>query len=1180
MENVDQAKSKKRLSFTINYLTCLFITFTQFLISQTSIFSENIGSPSGTTTIASNSFQTALTFSGTGDIRNTTTSSGYTGSSAGGNVFLTNSASKTFEISGISTTSYTSLILNFGALKSSTTSTMSELTLEYSTNGSSYTTLTIPAQATGTGTASWRLISINLPVGTEAASNLRLRWTNTGTSPQFRLDDISLTGSTVSCTTPTIQASSFSSNSITNTTMNISFTRGNGDGGVLIVAKSGSAVNADPTNGTTYTANSTFGSGTQIGTGNYVIYKGVSNGTSTATGNISISGLTGSTTYHFAIYEYNATSTCFNQTELTGNQTTSGSNASDYFRSLATGNWNTAGTWQSSSNNSTWLTSTLVPTSSATSITIQSGHTITINSNATSSTLNINGTLSFDGTDGRTLTSTGDITISSTGTFNSPNSGGYAYLSTNGNITNNNILDFYTTGSCDVTFNKNGNQTISGTGSTTHFNVITVDMGTSNSNILEITSTNFATNTEFMHYSSTTANELKNGTIKFSGTFTYSNEIFYTGKSHEILSTCGFWVNNPNMTVTASGDSWDISGIFRLSQGTINIGTNAGNSLRTKGTTAQIIIEGGTLTIAGRISPTTAGSNSFTYNQSGGTVTLNTVGSTSSTLAAFDMSSNLSNFTISGGTIIIRNKTSNTKDYYNPASTFSVTGGTIQFGDASSSNAQIFTLISTADLPNLTISNATSQATKPSLLLGSNITVKGNITIMSNTTLDVSNNTGTNSYNISNTGNWINNGSFTQRASTVTFSGSSAQSISGNSTTSFYGLTMNNSSSTGVTLASPAIITNSLILTDGIIYASNPNYLTLNAGSTSTSGSAASFVDGPMKKVGSTDFVFPVGNGSNWRRIKISSLSSSETFTAQYVNSAYSNTTTFKTETSPLLWVSDIEYWSLTRVGSIDAVVELYWENANESELPNCMNLRIAHWDNVNSYWEKANIDAISTTGSCSGVASGTIYTTADVIEFSPFTYGSISISALPITLTTFEAELNNRQVELNWEVESEKNNDFYTIEKTIDGKQFEIVEKIPSKSKSNIISNYFVVDSNPYFGLSYYRLSQTDFNGNTTVFPMQSITINNSIEQSENIYPNPIEKNTNLTCPINGQNGDLIKITISDPLGKIQFNQLFQLSYKNEPISLSISDEITTGIYYVTILNGQLSKTEKLIIK
>jgi hypothetical protein len=96
--------------------------------------------------------------------------------------------------------------------------------------------------------------------------------------------------------------------------MTIGWTRGSGDN-VLVVVRAGSPVNAYPLDGTFYNANIAFGSGTQIGTGNYVVYNG--SGTS-----VTLTGLVSDSTYYFAIYEYTSGTNCYKTPALTGNATT------------------------------------------------------------------------------------------------------------------------------------------------------------------------------------------------------------------------------------------------------------------------------------------------------------------------------------------------------------------------------------------------------------------------------------------------------------------------------------------------------------------------------------------------------------------------------------------------------------------------------------------------------------------------------------------------------------------------------------------------------------------------------------------------------------------------------------------------------------------------------------------
>jgi hypothetical protein len=119
---------------------------------------------------------------------------------------------------------------------------------------------------------------------------------------------------TAPCTPPTEQSSVFTSSNLATGSMTIGWTRGNGSN-VLVVARQGSAVSSNPVNGTSYSANPVFGSGTQIGTGNYVVYNGTGN-------TVSITGLSSGTVYHFAIYEYNVPSNCYLSPALTGNAMT------------------------------------------------------------------------------------------------------------------------------------------------------------------------------------------------------------------------------------------------------------------------------------------------------------------------------------------------------------------------------------------------------------------------------------------------------------------------------------------------------------------------------------------------------------------------------------------------------------------------------------------------------------------------------------------------------------------------------------------------------------------------------------------------------------------------------------------------------------------------------------------
>ena len=96
---------------------------------------------------------------------------------------------------------------------------------------------------------------------------------------------------------PTVQAANLTFSNVTATTLTLSWTSGNGIGR-LVLARAGSPVDNSPADGTTYSANAAFGSGSQLGAGNYVVHAAGGN-------SVTVTGLAPSTTYYFAVFEYN-----------------------------------------------------------------------------------------------------------------------------------------------------------------------------------------------------------------------------------------------------------------------------------------------------------------------------------------------------------------------------------------------------------------------------------------------------------------------------------------------------------------------------------------------------------------------------------------------------------------------------------------------------------------------------------------------------------------------------------------------------------------------------------------------------------------------------------------------------------------------------------------------------------
>jgi hypothetical protein len=84
----------------------------------------------------------------------------------------------------------------------------------------------------------------------------------------------------------------------------------------------------------------------------------------------------------------------------------------------------------------------------------------------------------------------------------------------------------------------------------------------------------------------------------------------------------------------------------------------------------------------------------------------------------------------------------------------------------------------------------------------------------------------------------------------------------------------------------------------------------------------------------------------------------------------------------------------------------------------------------------------------------------------------------LPIELISFEGISKNTYNYLFWKTASEYNNDYFTIEKTLDGINFTPIANINGAGNSNMVLNYDYIDYNIINTITYYRLKQTDYDG------------------------------------------------------------------------------------------------------
>jgi len=119
-------------------------------------------------------------------------------------------------------------------------------------------------------------------------------------------------------------------------------------------------------------------------------------------------------------------------------------------------------------------------------------------------------------------------------------------------------------------------------------------------------------------------------------------------------------------------------------------------------------------------------------------------------------------------------------------------------------------------------------------------------------------------------------------------------------------------------------------------------------------------------------------------------------------------------------------------------------------------------------------------------------------------TYNQCVNPAMPVTLTSFEAKAtNNKSVTLQWQTASEENNDYFSIEHSIDGTNFQEIATQAGNGTTELVQNYSFLHREVENGLHYYRLKQVDFDGKFEYSNIVTATIKRSNDDVI-LTPNP----------------------------------------------------------------------------
>jgi hypothetical protein len=209
-------------------------------------------------------------------------------------------------------------------------------------------------------------------------------------------------------------------------------------------------------------------------------------------------------------------------------------------------------------------------------------------------------------------------------------------------------------------------------------------------------------------------------------------------------------------------------------------------------------------------------------------------------------------------------------------------------------------------------------------------------------------------------------------------------------------------------------------------------------------------------------------------------------------------------------------------------------------------------------------IDATHNTNCSAQLVSGT----QTIAVFTP----------LPVELISFKASCRNTEVVLDWTTASELNNDYFTIEKSDDGINFLPVKKVPGHGTYQGILNYQATDVLP-FANTYYRLKQTDFNGDFTYSHVVMVRPQSSLQTYElmSIAPNPGAAES-VTVTFNTEAGHTYQLIVLDETGRIRGRTSIASSGSRDLNSI-VSSALNPGIYTLQMVSDTETFSRKLII-
>jgi len=182
----------------------------------------------------------------------------------------------------------------------------------------------------------------------------------------------------------------------------------------------------------------------------------------------------------------------------------------------------------------------------------------------------------------------------------------------------------------------------------------------------------------------------------------------------------------------------------------------------------------------------------------------------------------------------------------------------------------------------------------------------------------------------------------------------------------------------------------------------------------------------------------------------------------------------------------------------------------------------------------------------------------------------------LPVELISFNAKAETNAIALNWQTASELNNDYFVLERSVDGRNFSEVTMVKGEGTSAVINEYRAMDNNPYKGVNYYRLRQVDFDGAEAFSNVVQVVFRTDKQAGVlTVYPTLIQNTDLLNVNLTENSKILSTFDIFDFNGKLVSSIELQ---GGDMTSFSV-EQLQNGMYLIKERNSENNVATRFVI-